>query len=456
MLKSIRITISIISTVALMSALSLTAWAGMGGFNVMPILPENHNPASRGFFDLTVTPAQQQRLEIEIENARNESIEITVSTLTAGTSEHGHVEYADFDLVFDESIQHPFSEISFVGADNPIVIPPESSVYVPIYIDIPPEGFDGIILGSVHILLGLTEEDIEQAGMFLEQFAHVIPVRLRENDNPIGVDFTLGNVEATLINYRVSIISSIHHPMPRLTTGVQAHARIYPAGSNTPIFERANINIDFAPNSIFRFTMTDEAGYGILAGDYIAVIELVHEGVTWNFEREFAVEAEEAVALNEAAINIQQAPPQPQQQHQLGGIPIHIILAAASALLMMISVIIALSILKSKKNTQKEMMQMQIRMQEQMLRQQELLAQAAAGQMAEQVVQPMPQSTLPPPRPLRSTDSIPPPRPRPPAASRAHTKPLPPKPAADIINTEKQLRQMDDIELMPRKKPRRV
>ena len=346
-----------------MFAWAITAQANMGGFSVTPIFPDNQDPAARGYFDLRVVAGQRQEIAVEVGNDRESSIDVTVSLITAGTNLSGYVDYSSNTLQ-DETMLHPFGDIASMAGDATVTVPPGESRVIPIYIDIPAEGFDGIILGSVHALLELTEEELEAGGMIVNRFAHVIVVRLQERDETIGTNFLLDEVEARLINYRTSIVANVRNPQPRLTMGALASARIYLAGSNTPVFVRENVHVDFAPNSVFPFIMMDEAGYGLQAGDYIAQIEVTHDGISWHFEHEFTIEPQEAASLNAAAVNVQQQAP----TLLGGGVSTNVIIAvAAGALLVVLGAL--MMILKSRRNTQKDIKALQMQLQQQLQQQ---------------------------------------------------------------------------------------
>ena len=301
--------ITIVVFLASVLAITFTAMANIGGFTVTPVMPENQNPQTQGFFDLNVTAGQQQEISVIVGNTGNEEISVEVSLFTANTNRNGIVDYT-MPGQSDITLAHSFSDIASLPAGHEhIVIPAGQNVSVPIIIDIPEEGFEGIMLGSLHVLLGITEEERAAAGMIVNRFANVIVVMLRENDTPVAPDFLLGDVGAGIVNYRAAIVAEVRNPQPRLTTGVRLDARIYPSGGDAPIFETSNLSVDFAPNTVFQLSMIDDAGFGLQPGSYMASIHLEHEGLTWDFEREFEIVPAQATDINRTAVNIQQQMP---------------------------------------------------------------------------------------------------------------------------------------------------
>ena len=325
MQKILKLCISAVLLLTAVSALASTAKADVGGFSVtIANFPENHNPETRGFFDLRVYPGQQQEIEVSINNQGDTPFYVEIELVTATTNRNGIVNYSPGDDP-DESMVHPFSEIARLtnSGDRILEIPANGRVIVPITINVPEEGFEGIILGSIFVLRAITEAELAASGMIVNRFANVLIVRLQESDTDVNTNFLLGDVDAMLDNGRAAIIANIRNPQPRLVTGVVANASIYPLNGNSPIFVRGNVKVDFAPNSVFPFLMIDEAGFGLHPGEYIARISLEHEGVTWDFEREFEIFAQQAEAINTGAINIQQ------QQHPVTSTSTQMIIIAA-------------------------------------------------------------------------------------------------------------------------------
>ena len=317
-------------------ALPLTAGAD-GGFSVTPAFPENQNPDTTGFFDLRVSPGQQQEIAIEIENTGNEEASFQLSLFAVGTNMNGIVDYTAAGQM-DQTLPHLFTDIvSFPAATGQVTLPPGGKATVPIALNLPAEAFDGLMLGAVRVLRDITDSEREEGGMFINQFAHVIIVRLHQNDREIQTDFLLGDVRAENVAHRAAIVADIRNPMPRTAMGATANAQIYPAGQDTAIFTIADMNVDFAPSSIFPMTMMDNAGYGIQPGDYLARVQLSHEGRTWAFEQTFTVAAQQAAEINTAAVN------QGQTQMAAGGsgaaMPTWMMLAiGAGAILLLVAV----------------------------------------------------------------------------------------------------------------------
>jgi len=290
-----------------MLALGSIARASMGGFSVTPVFPENQSDGVTSFFDLWVTAGQQEVIYIRVSNLTDSEIFVDAALITATTSREGTIDYSSA-RGFIEGKPNALTNIASVQ-EGYIFIPARGDIDIPIVIDIPADGFDGIILGAVEVMLGVTEEERAAGGMLMNRFAQAIPIVLREHGAAIPVAFEIGEISAGLFNGMATVTVEILHEQPRLTMATRINARIYPEGSSTPIFNFQNINADFAPNSVFAFPFVDLAGHGIEYGDYNVVMQITHNDVTWDFEYDFTIAPLHAAAINDDAVNIQQQLP---------------------------------------------------------------------------------------------------------------------------------------------------
>ncbi|MCL2248972.1 MAG: DUF916 and DUF3324 domain-containing protein [Oscillospiraceae bacterium] len=303
MQKKARKLVSIIALVML-SAFALNITAAAMGFSVNAVLPENQRDNGSSFFDLIVYPGQEQDLLITIDNMQDREVLMLVEIITASTSRNAEINYTSAGLS-DETMKFSIGDILTVS-DSAITVAPETTIQVPLKMVVPDEPFEGILLGSIKVTAEPTEEEIA-AGGIVNRFSHIIAVRLMQSegaDQNIPVEFLLRDVTAELTNHRVSVVARIRNPEPRIVRDFTVSAEITPVGSNQIFFEREIQNVEMAPNSIFPFTLVDEAGYGIEAGDYVARLTITHEEQTWYFEENFTVDDRWAAELKEGAINI--------------------------------------------------------------------------------------------------------------------------------------------------------
>jgi len=317
------------------------------GVTVSPILSENQVPETKSFFDIWATPGQQE-IAILVSNNRNEPITMEIDIFSPATSANGSIDYTSSGR-HDASMILSFEDIAWLPTGREITVPANDSKIVPITIDIPTEGFDGVIMGSVHALLGITPEEEAEAGMIVNRFAFALPVRLRGNNYAeIEPNFSIGDVDIQSVNYRAAIVADIHNTQPQLLSGAVVNAQIYPEGSNTAIFEINDFSVDFAPNTIFPLTMQDRAGTGVSGGDYTINVQIMHNGVSQNFQEVFHIEPVNAARVNAIAVN--QVQPLPEQTSERQFSAICVIAASAVALLAIAALIFIIKSSRARRN----------------------------------------------------------------------------------------------------------
>lgn len=353
MRKALRIIIVtlVFLTAAIMAETSVTA-AGIG-FSVRADLPENQRDNITGYFDLDMKPGQVQDLNVIVKNDSEEEIVVSVEAVTASTNLNGIIDY-NAQGVYDETLKHSFADMSAVREDV-LRIPAQSEKTATITVTMPDEEFDGVLLGSIRFLKALTEEDKNTGSSFINQFAYVIAVKLQENDNPVPAEFALGNVTAGLENLKASIVAEIHNPQPKIIKNATVAAQIYTRGDNEPIMELTKEEVEFAPNSIFPFTLMDEAGYGIKGGNYIARIQLTYEGQTWDFEQEFEIKPEEAAQINERSVN--QTQQRQTAANTIAGFPTWAVIAVIVGVLILLVVGVLLLVMSRVREQDRVQMQ---------------------------------------------------------------------------------------------------
>ncbi|MCL2247895.1 MAG: DUF916 and DUF3324 domain-containing protein [Oscillospiraceae bacterium] len=335
-IKSLATIIAIALLYALAAPLTLAA---SDSFSVAPVLPENQSPESLGSFNLDVMAGQTQEIEVLVSNPSSDFITVEVSLLTPGTSRSGVIDFSQSGTL-DETLDTSFADIAELKVESTITIPSGATAVVPIALHIPSDGFEGVVFGAIHVLLTVSEEEMAQAGQFVNRFAQVIPVRLFvDRANTIISDFQLGDIELSLVAGVAALEANIRNPQPRFCIGAMVGAEIYPKGTSTPIFTVADLEVDFAPNSVYPLTMLDNAGYGILTGDYVANISVEFGGSVWIFEQDFHISRNTSNEVNSNAIN-QQAPPNLlRQESSLSSLILWIVVGSAGFVLVLCTAI---------------------------------------------------------------------------------------------------------------------
>jgi len=348
MRKAIKTTAILAVFLTALLALAVTAAAGAGFLtNPNPNLPENQEPGVVAFFDVWVTPGTTQDLLIDVHNPDSEPIFVEMEVFNAGTTARGHLDYFP-EARLDESAPFLFTDITTLPSDARLLtIPAQATATIPLTVNVPTGSFDGASMGAVRIMLGISEEDLAQAGMFVNRFANTIPVRLRmdgtQGQPEPEPDFALGEIGVDLRVGRAAFVADIHHIVPRITRDAVLDVWFFQAGSEEPSMAYLGWDMEFAPNSIFELAMIDEVGYGIPPGDYRIRVRIEREDRVWYLENYFTVETAEAQAMNQGAIN--QLPMSPLDN--VARLPVAVIIAIIVGILLILLLIFLL--LRSRK-----------------------------------------------------------------------------------------------------------
>ncbi|MCL2247897.1 MAG: DUF916 and DUF3324 domain-containing protein [Oscillospiraceae bacterium] len=295
----------VLSTFAL---ITVSAAAIGGGFAVTPIYPENQVPETIGFFDLHVTPGMNQTIAISITNTVSEEVTVSTTTFTPTTNINAIIDYGAPGAP-DETLVLDFAKIAVPERELTTLTPGETKE-LSINISIPDEGFEGIILGVIHTIKSITAKELaeaEETGGIISRYTFALPVRLQISYDEIEPQLLLGEISTRLVNHRAAVVVEIRNPLPRITRYVTGRADVFPYGKRKPTLTKEDIEIEFAPNSVFPMALVDEAGIGLSEGKYTVAVTLEHEGRVWEFIEDFEIQATEAHLINEGALNLQTA-----------------------------------------------------------------------------------------------------------------------------------------------------
>lgn len=273
------------------------AWADSNDFSVIPVLPENQNPDIPSYFDLTVTPNQQQTLQVKIKNNSDESVKYKIYVNTATTNQNGIIDYSISDFEKDESMKLSLKDC--ITLKEPLVeVPANSEKEVSLELNIPEAPFEGIALG------GITVEPIAEEGKegVNNLFTRTLAIRIVESNKEIVPELYGGDVLISQENLRNNIKFELRNSTPTIISKVKAEIAITKKGDKQPILEQIKEHLSFAPNS--KFNLMTEWNGQFEPGKYVYNINLKDDaGNQWEFDKEFEIKSEEAEKLNETSVD---------------------------------------------------------------------------------------------------------------------------------------------------------
>lgn len=300
-----KLTISfILLLTTLLTALPLSAQAEEGnvGFSAHAILPDNQVNSDVTYFDLRMTPSQQQTIQVEVINNSSEETTFDVNVNQATTNESGFIDYEKVDGAFDESLKYPIDEI--VSYEKEVTVPANSTQLVDIDITMPTESYDGEILAGIQVLKNPHRGE-DTTGQITNLFAYLIGLRLTETDVEVPRELKLGSVTGDVAFGKSAVVAQIINPKMTSIGKLNYEGIVYQKGkkdSTTEEFSYVGKEMSMAPNSVYDFAI-DLGEKAMKSGDYVLELQVSDaKDNVWNFTEEFTVTAEEAKAINKIVI----------------------------------------------------------------------------------------------------------------------------------------------------------
>lgn len=272
------------------------------GYSVRALIPDNQIHKDLTYFDLLVTPKQQQIINVEIFNSSEEDIEIDVYITNPKTNRNGIIDYTDIKSKPDESLKVPITEIATIQQKT-IAVPKGETRIVPINLQIPEKEFDGTILGGIYFEKKVKEQEQKAEGVqILNKYSYVLGLKLTENERKIAPELHLQSVKPELVDYHTSIIAKLQNSTPVTIENLAINAIIY----NSKDKEENRLEVEgykMAPISTMDVVF-DWKNRELKPGTYKLKLHANVGSNNWDWEETFTIEKEEAQALNEKAIEL--------------------------------------------------------------------------------------------------------------------------------------------------------
>ncbi|MBP1047586.1 DUF916 and DUF3324 domain-containing protein [Enterococcus sp. BWM-S5] len=274
------------------------------GFTYQVIFPENQI-SENGYYDLRMTPGQQQTVEILLKNHGKEELTVDVTLSGARTNPNGVVEYGPTKLEADESMKYEFTDI--VKGPESVTLAPGAEEAVRLDITMPEASFDGIILGGIQLQRQSDETEAEenQGMMIVNEYAYVVGMVLSENDTEIAPEMSFIKAYASQPNYRNSIVIDLGNVTATPLKGVTVEAQIMGETSDTVLYDAKKLNMNMAPNTVLNFPVSMGSD-AMKAGKYRAHVVATMGDKKWEWTEPFEITKEQADKFNREAVGLVQ------------------------------------------------------------------------------------------------------------------------------------------------------
>ncbi|OTN88862.1 hypothetical protein A5819_001354 [Enterococcus sp. 7E2_DIV0204] len=285
-----------------LSTTGLAAKEDGSGFTYKVIQPENQHNKEVGYFDLRMTPSQEQTVTIKMNNSSSAEITVEVALNSAKTNTNGVVEYGPSKLEKDKSLKYDFADL--VKGEKTVKIPANQSVDYTLDIKMPNAQFDGAISGGIYMIQkGQTES---QDAMIKNEYGYLVGMILTETDTVITPELKLNTVFAEQQNYRNAVFINYSNIAPVYLDDMTVDVQIMKKGSDEVLYDTKQNKMRMAPNSQINFPVLMN-GEKMQAGDYRAHILVTAENNgKWEWEQEFKITDEEADKFNQEDVSLLQ------------------------------------------------------------------------------------------------------------------------------------------------------
>ncbi len=277
--------------------------ANSGGFTYELVKPDNHQGGPA--LNLRLAAGEKQNLHFKLKNYAKTETVINIKIAGARTNNVGGLEYGPNKFKEDSSLKYDLTDL--VKIPESITLQPEEEVEVPIEINMPEVGFDGVVLGGVQLQESDSEnkEEKSEGQSVVNKLAYLFGMVISENDKKVTPKLSLKKVYPELSNYTNAIFVDMANTKATLINDMVTEVQIMKRGQSTSLYESKKTNMKMAPNSIIQYPVSLDRSK-MVAGKYTAHISVVYDGQKKSWTKDFAITTEEADKFNEQDVNLLQ------------------------------------------------------------------------------------------------------------------------------------------------------
>ncbi|WP_236674781.1 DUF916 and DUF3324 domain-containing protein [Enterococcus sp. BWR-S5] len=277
-----------------------------GTFTYKVILPENQ-ASEAGYFDLRMTPGQQQVVQIELNNPSEQTaVTVGVSLSGAKTNANGVLEYGPAAIEKDASLRYDFETI--VTGPETVTLAPGETKMLELAIAMPEEHFDGYIAGGIQLEVVLTEETKKaresQTGI-INDYAFLVGMLLSESDSVVEPEITFNRIYVDLANYRNAFFVNFSNTEMGFMSGMTVDFQVMKKGSDEILYDTKKADMRMAPNSMIDFPLTMN-GDEMVPGTYTGHVLVTSGERKWEWTQDFEITDEEAEKYNKQDVSLVQ------------------------------------------------------------------------------------------------------------------------------------------------------
>lgn len=276
------------------------------GFTYNIEFPENQIDTSIGYFNLMMSPGQQQTISVILSNPGTEAMVVELDLNGAKTNSNGVIEYNNGDIENDASLPFPFEDI--VTGPETVDLAAGETKQVELNIQMPETSFDGIIAGGLQLMRANQVEEANEGATgsrVVNQYAYAISILLQENDAQLTPELQYNRAYAGQVNYRNAFFINYSNIVATFLNDLTVEAQIMNQGSNEVLYEARTTSMRMAPNTFMDFPVSLN-GDRMEPGTYTAHVLAFSGDQRWEWTEDFEVTEEEAREFNERDVGLEQ------------------------------------------------------------------------------------------------------------------------------------------------------
>ncbi|MEG0256027.1 DUF916 and DUF3324 domain-containing protein [Vagococcus sp.] len=277
-----------------------------GGFTYTVNFPENQLKKNIGSYHLMMKPGQEQTVTITMANPGKEKSVINVAVNSTKTNSNGVLENGDNNIKNDKSLKFDIKKI--ISAPKKVELKPGEKKDVEFKIKMPETSFEGFLSGGIQMIQAGQGEDLKKSKgtQVINEYAYVIGIILRENENDIKPELKLNSVKAGQANYKNTIFVNYSNIKGNFVREMTTEVQIMEKGKDTVIYEKKQSKMRMGPNTAIDFPV-DMNGEAMKAGNYTAkILVTADEGIREEWTKDFKITKEDADKFNERDVGLVQ------------------------------------------------------------------------------------------------------------------------------------------------------
>ncbi|MBC2324569.1 DUF916 and DUF3324 domain-containing protein [Listeria booriae] len=272
-------------------------------FSVKTIIPHNQIDTQKSYFDLQLTPNQDQILVVQLSNDTEKAVTVQPDIHSAFTNLNGLVEYGKNIKKTDPSLHYDIKNLITTASE--VTIPAKSVINLELQLDSPKEKFHGVIAGGITFKEKTPKEEVQTNTNSISinnEYAYIIGIVLHSSKAFVEPKLQLASITPDQVNSRNVISVNIRNIQPIYMNRMTISSEIMQKGKQRILYQSYSEKLQMAPNSNFDYPiyLKDK----MPSGNYTLNMTAKSMGRTWYWTEDFSISKNQANELNDKDVTI--------------------------------------------------------------------------------------------------------------------------------------------------------